>query len=200
MMDLNTQRRLLHLLTAAFLVVAVGGVVWATSDLGSPVGATTQSVASERRSQVSKNTRQDREAAPSIDDAILGLELQKTLYDPPPPPPPRQEPKPKAKPKPVVNRPPARKPKPKLNWTLVGTLIGLDEPIAILADPSGTTHVHGLGDTVELETSSAALKEITAETVTFEIDGASVLLSLDRSFQPKPGSSNSPRNGRRRNR
>ncbi|MEM0925612.1 MAG: hypothetical protein AAGJ83_06210 [Planctomycetota bacterium] len=198
MLDLKSQTRMLYAAAVAFVAVAGFGIVWA---LDSPVTETELIAETGARTEfgLAAADAPRTEVAQPVGNPILDLALQTSLYDPPPPPPKKREPvEPKTAPK--ATRPPPKKAKPKVDWTLTGTLLGLETPLAILTDAAGETVVKAGGDTIEVGTQSGILKRISAEKVTLEVDGTEVSLTLNRSFQTKAGGANSLKNGRRRNR
>ncbi|MEM6468517.1 MAG: type II secretion system protein N [Planctomycetota bacterium] len=196
-MDTKTQARLLYLAATMFASVSVLGVVWAIDPSTSKVPLAERSGDDGVRSSGESETTA--EAPKRIADKTLDLSLQKTLYDPPPPPKPKTTP-PKQAPK--VTRPAVTQPKtqPKLNWTLAGTLMGLDQPLAILTDATGNTDVSGLGEAVQLSPEGGVVREILPDRVSVEWNGATVSLPLKRSFQSKSPGGNPKRNNRGRNR
>jgi type II secretory pathway component PulC len=192
-MDLTTQRRLLTTMTAGFLAVAAGGLVWSSrgiDETADPLArATGSSIA--RQASVPSPLSTGSTAKANMD---FSLPLQRPLVDPPePPPPPR--------PSPVVKRPP--KPpvkKTNLDWTLTGTIIDADRSVAILTDAAGKTDIRGTGEEVELSPPGVLVRSIASDAVTLEVRGRESTLRLEQSFGPDRGNDDGARQGRRRNR
>lgn len=191
-MDLNLQRRLLYIAAAALLIGGGGAVVWAISDLPEWTSHAEGMVADSPRLPAV-----DRDAAGDRSDGVdFSLPLQRTLYDPPPPPP-------KPKPKPVAVKQPSPPPPrpPRLDWTLVGTIIDAERRVAILADASGKTDIRAAGETVELLPAGVSVRSVDSDTVILEHRGSTSTLRLKQAFQGAGAGSNENRPAaRRRNR
>ena len=192
-MDLTTQRRLLKSLTAGFLVVAAGGVVWSMGGIDESSRDSAMVSGSPKTSIQPDNNPESGSAADKTDQVDLSLPLQKSLYDPPKPEPP--------KPKPVVVRQPTKpKPKkPRLDWTLTGTIIDPGRSLAILTDATGKTDIRSAGEEVELSPPGVLVRKIDSDKVTLEIQGDQSTLRLKQSFQSGNGG-NPDRRNRGRNR
>lgn len=193
-MDLTTQRRLLTLTAAGFLAIAVGGVVWALGSIDEPIA---NQLSQDGRGQSETKTTIDPSSEPSnrTPKVDFGLPLQASLYDRPKPPP-------KPAPKPVVNRTPRPAPvkKPKLDWTLTGTIIQADRSVAILTDATGKTDIRGTGEEVELTPAGILIRSIKSDKVTLDIRGNETTLRLKQSFSGGSGGRNPNRPGRGGNR
>ena len=180
-MDFAIQRRVLYLVTTIAILGSCAMIYWATAGLPDYQPNTMIVTSDERASSEEGSTDQRK-------PSIVKRELRGPLYDPPPKP---------VVPKPVVpKQTPKPPPKPKLNWTLVGTLIESGSSVAIVADETGEFDVKGEGDSLELEPQGVQIKSITAEQVTLAFRGAETTLSLDK--KPRKGGSPKRNQNRRR--
>lgn len=172
------------------LVVTAGAAaVWSLGSLEPK-----SSVTSRPLKQTAVNDASSSDRGPSDQVAIkFDQPLQKSLYDPPKKPtkPPVQS-RPSVKTTPVV-RPP--KP-PKLDWTLLGTVIESGQSIAIIADASGKTDIRTIGEEVELMPAGVLVRKIDSEVVTLEVRGKESKLKLLKDFA---SSGNAASRNRRRN-
>ncbi|MCO8121762.1 hypothetical protein NHH03_08440 [Stieleria sp. TO1_6] len=202
-MNLTTQRRILAIAAAGCLAMAAGSVVWSLSDLDASGDDSKSGISKDRgASQTTEPglpTENDSSAPDTDSDnnapANLSLALQRPLYDPPPPPP-----KPRVKPpaaRPVVT--PVAKP-PRLEWTLVGTLIQSGRSVAILSDATGKTDIRGAGEQVELSPTGIVVSKVESDQVTLEVNGKPTTLRLQQSFDGRGSESKSGGQARRRNR
>lgn len=173
-MNVVQQRRILSGLAIGFLALSGLVIAWATSDLPSAAAPVSQLA----RSLSTNQTSQDAEQADPLE--LASRPLRAPLYDSPPPPP--------RPPAPVVEkRPPPRRqptPQPKLQLTLVGTIIDADERLAIVSDPAGQFDIKGIGEALELEPPGVRIRQIDAEQVTLEYQGNKSVVELDRTARP----------------
>lgn len=192
-MDLTTQKRLLTTLTGGFAAVAVAGVIWSLGSIDGKTDDQSSQVSRRSTGQETSSGRSPDNASADANAADFSLSMQRPLYDPPKP-----KPAPKPRSKPVVVRQPKQ---PRLDWTLVGTIIDSGRSVAILTDASGKTDIRGQGEEVELSPSGVLVRKIESDAVTLEIGGDKSTLRLKQSFAPGGGGGGKPdRPGRRRNR
>ena len=183
-MDLVAQRRLINGTAATLLAAAAGGVFWSLGPLDSKRTDPTNAAAGRTPDRVAKAEQPQGDDRGS--DVDLRLALQKPLYEPPPPPP--RPVKPVAKP---VTVPRSIKPKkPKLDWSLAGTIIEAKRSVAILTDATGKTDVREAGEVVDLDPPGVLVRKIDSDTVTLEIDGDRTTLQLDRKRRAGGGAKN----------
>lgn len=185
-MDIAAQQRLLYAIAGSCLLGATGAVYWSTSEIA-PVA-----VAVDRRATGPAATGGESAPAPTAGvDAVLLRSLRAPLYDPPP-----------APPKAPTNVRPVKRPKPtpppRLNLTLVGTIIDPDQSLAIVADADGNFDVKGVGDSLELQPAGVQIGHIEAEVITLQYQGKEETIRLDRDAS-QPAGSRRQGNNRRRN-
>lgn len=190
-MNLTTQRRSIYGAAAGLVAVAGMGMIWSVSSIeGNETLADPLAIRSPRAAESpDQQPTTTSDATAKIDFAVP---LQQTLVDvvkrPPkpaprkvvPPPPPRK-----------VTPPPVKKPR--LDWTLVGTVIDGDQSIAIFSDSSGKTDVRRVGETVELSPSGVVVRQIDSDEVTLEMRGGESKLTLTRSFKSNGGNGRAAR-------
>lgn len=184
-MSVTAQQRLLYLLAGTCLVAAAWVVYWSMAEFPPPRQA--DSGATDQQPGFSSAS-----GSSSRSDVDLARPLRGPLYDPPPQPP-RKPPvaKPVRKPQPA--------PPPKLNFTLVGTIIDDDQRLAIIADAKGNFDVKGVGEALELQPAGVRIDQIEQEEISVEFEGVESKLRLDRDVKPAAGSTRGGGN-RRRNR
>ena len=183
-MELQLQRRYLTLATTGLLLFSAAIVLWSVSaiDESSPQSSNLQ------RGQVAKpKVTQDPDV--TIPAALTKQQLRAPLYDPEPPPVSPTKPKP-----PAVDIP---KTGPRLDWSLIGTIIETNNSLAIIADANGGFDVKGVGETLELAPDGIVITSIQAEQVVLNHQGKTTTLSLERK-QKKNKSSNVNRTNRKR--
>ena len=166
-MELQRQRQYLTLATACLLVFSAGIAYWAISGIGK-----SESVLPSVPPIPTSDSNNTEKHAFKIPTAMTQRKLRAPLYDPEPPPP--------VSTKPVVPITPPPKPEPKLNLTLVGTIIESDKSLAIIADNNGQFDVKGIGDVLEIDPDGIAITNIKPEQVTLTYRGRSTVLILDR--------------------
>ncbi|MCD0458791.1 type II secretion system protein N [Roseiconus lacunae] len=190
---MKQQQRCLVAATVACFAGAVWAAVWAVAPLEAP-----PTLAAITRPDVRPpiQTADDVDGATSVGAIDFSFSIQKPLYDPPPPPPKPQQPA-RFVPKPV-SRPSA--PKPKLNWTLVGTIIDPTQRLAILSDESGKTDIRRVGETIELAPPGVQVKSIASEKVILDVNGATSTLHLKKTLTASSDDRSNVRGNRRRNR
>lgn len=166
-MELQRQRQYLTLATVCLLVLSAGMVYWSVS-------AIDESGFVLPRVQPSPTTGSNTTGKTEfkITTTMTQRKLRAPLYDP--------EPAPPVSTKPVVPAAPRPKPEPKLNLTLVGTIIESDKSLAIIADANGQFDVKGVGDTLEIDPDGIAITNIKSEQVTLTYRGKSTVLMLER--------------------
>jgi type II secretory pathway component PulC len=171
-MDVTTQRRSLGILAAGLLAATGGAVGWSVSAIDQDLGGASQS-----RSTMPTIETSATDTIASEDQSLMARQLRQPLYDPPPQPPaPRPAPTPK-----IVEAPPQPPPTPKLDVTLVGTIIQSDQRLAIVADASGGFDVKGIGEDLELSPLGMTVETIESERVTLRYQGRQSTIELDRS-------------------
>ncbi|MGI9474028.1 MAG: hypothetical protein ACR2NZ_20985 [Rubripirellula sp.] len=187
-MDLTRQRRYLNLTAAGFLALTGGVAAWSFSRIDD-----TEAVAqSNRRNQSEVATTGTSRTDPSAQQ-VAAQSLRGPLYDPPPPPPPRPQPPPRVEP---------TKPKavPKLDVTLVGTIIEADQSMAIIADATGKFDIKGVGEPLELTPKGMIVGNIESEQVTLKFEGRESTVKLERGKKIKSSGGARGNKGRRNNR
>lgn len=183
-MELQRQRHYLTITTACLLLFSAAIVLWSVStvDESSPQSSNVQ------LGQVA-TPEVTREPELTIPTAMTQRPLRGPLYDPEPSPvsPP--------KPKPPVVTPP--KTDPKLNLSLVGTIIESNASLAIIADTNGGFDVKGIGERLELVPTGIVITSIQSDQVTLKHQGKTTTLSLERK-QKKNKTTNGNRTNRKR--
>jgi type II secretory pathway component PulC len=164
-MDVTTQRRCLTTLAGGLLLAAVGAVAWSVSGIAPTAKTATEGVPSLA------NALDDSFSQRTLSDAELNMALRHPLTDPPPP-----------KPRPVAPRvvAPAPQPPPKLQLTLVGTIIESGKSLAIIADSQGAFDVKGVGESLELSPAGVSVQRIDSEQVELQYQGKTSTVKLDR--------------------
>ena len=187
-MDITRQRRLLHFTTAGLLAVAGGVVAWSLSNID-------QEFAAERSNRSTRPSVIDSTTSPvdASNEQITGKSLRGPLYDPPPPPPPRPEPPPKRVETP---KPPSI---PRLDVTLVGTIIEADKSLAIIEDASGEFDIKGIGEPLELTPQGIVVEQIDSEQVILNYQGQKSTVMLDQTSKKKTSGGSNRNMNRRRN-
>ena len=187
-MDVTTQRRSLGILAAGLLAGAVGAVGWSLSGLKRDSGAVSSGPRAAPLTEFSKQP-----STTSFDESVAARSLRRPLFDPPPQPP---TPAPKPAPK-VVERPTPPPSIPKLDVTLVGTIIQPEQSLAIVADALGEFDVKGIGESLELSPQGITVERIESERVTLRYQGRQSTIELDRSAA-SGGAASGNRGGTRR--
>ena len=184
--DITAQQRLLYAIVGGCLLGTAGAVYWSTSELA-PAG-----IPVDRRANSPATTDGESSIPSAVGvDAALSRSLRAPLYDPPPTPPQRP---PKVRP---VSRPKPTPP-PRLNLTLVGTIIDPDQSLAIVADADGNFDVKGVGDSLELQPAGVRIGQIKAEVITLQYQGNESSIRIDKEAS-RPTGSKRQGNNRRRN-
>jgi type II secretory pathway component PulC len=183
-MELQRQRHYLTIATACLLLFSAAIVLWSVStvDESSPQSPSVQ---------LGQVTTPDVSRVPelTIPTTMTARQLRGPLYDPEPPPAAPPQPKPPVVPRPKVG--------PKLDLSLVGTIIEPNNSLAIIADANGEFDVKGVGETLELAPDGLVITSIESEQVTLKHQGKTATLSLDRK-QKKNKSTNGNRTNRKR--
>ena len=167
-MEVKGQRRYLSLAAACLLALAAAAVVWSVST----IEASDQSITTGREPNRGSGLAEQ----PSLDQTPIAEMatrlLRPPLYDPP-----------VKTPTPEIVKPPSLRPRPtpKLDLTLVGTIINADQSLAIIADASGQFDVKGVGESLEISPEGIVIAQIEAEQVHLNYQGQSAQLQLDRS-------------------
>ena len=184
-MSIAQQKRLLYLITAGCLLLGGIAAYWSLDDIQTTVSPKASRAAGKIPSALP-------EASQSANPrAELPSKLRGPLYDPPPPPPaPPVRPRPRPQPAP-------RTPKPRLQLTLVGTIIDAQQRFAIVADATGEFDVKGVGEDLDLQPSGIRIERIDAEKVTLNFQGTPSTIEIDRNPKPANGNANGKRNRRR---
>ncbi len=186
-MDIATQQRLLSCLAGTFLLGTIGAVYWSAAAI-EPAG-----VAGRPAGKQPVIGEEPVVSAPPADNTRLAMPLRGTLYDPPEP---KPTPPPTVKVQPKTTPPPS---KPKLNLTLVGTIIQSDQSLAIIADESGKFDVKGVGEPLELSPLGVRIQKIESEQITLQYQGDESTIRLEKkSSGPKGGGGGRRANNRRR--
>ncbi len=170
-MDVTNHRRCLGLLAGGLLAGTAGAVGWSLSDIH--VEASSNSAVKPETQTPLVNVDVDQPSS-SIDFQPL----RRPLYDPPPP---KPKVKPSPPPAPVVNKPPPPTAAPRLEITLVGTIIEANNSLAIVADAAGEFDVKGEGQSLELSPEGITVAKIESERVTVRYKGKESTIELDRS-------------------
>lgn len=159
-------------------IALLGGVAWvgywASSALPTSQTPGKPSLA-DAVSTVPGPTRRDQI---EIDPALIARPLRGPLVDLP-----KVVAAPKPRPKPRVSTP---KPKPKpvlprLDLSLVGTMLSDSGNVAILSNPQGEFDVKGVGEVLDLQPAGITLMTIEATAVTVEYQGDEIKLEVDKS-------------------
>jgi len=183
-MELRQQRQYLTLATACLLAFSAAVVFWSISEItestpSSPVVPSGEISDSETISK----------SAFTIPAAMTMRQLRAPLYD--------TEPDPPKPPKPIRPAAPLPRPVPKLQLTLVGTIIESGKSLAIITDINGQFDVKGVGDTLEIDPNGIVITNIQAEQVTLMHRSQSTVLTLERTQKKNKGSGGN-RNNRKR--
>ncbi|MEO1524018.1 MAG: type II secretion system protein N [Planctomycetota bacterium] len=191
-MNLTQLRRTIFASAGALVLTTAGTVVWS---LGSIEADSAVASTNDRPTKSALSELTDDPPATKDDDVRLNQRLQQTLYDPPK--------KPKTEPvkpqRPVNETPVVRPPKPpRLDWTLIGTIIDSGNSIAIIADASGKTDIRTLGEEVDLAPPGVLVRKIDSQAVTLEVRGKESTLRLKQDFSASAGGA--PKRPRRNNR
>tara|TARA_R110002049_G_scaffold4601_5_gene32726 strand:+ start:1014469 stop:1015035 length:567 start_codon:yes stop_codon:yes gene_type:complete len=168
-MDVITQRRCLTALAGSLLLGAIGAGAWSLSSLPVPqpvAGSGSRPIASPL--QASGETE-----GANYDASMLSLKLRQPLTDPPPP-------RPRPTPKPVVKPQPKPPQAPKLNFTLLATIIDSQRSLAVIADPSGNLDYKSVGESLTLSPSGVSIVRIESDQVTLAHNGRESTLLVDK--------------------
>lgn len=187
-MNVTQQRRLLTTAAGGLLLCAIGAGAWSFTDV-----ASTQKTSQNRKAQsavVDPIESQDTATQPRVD---FSTKLTRTLYDAPPPPPKPVVVTPSPKPVPKPIRPP------KLELTLVGTIIEPDSRIAMISDVTGKVDIKGVGEPLELSPEGVTVQEIKSEQVTLRYNGKDSIVKLQSDFKSAGGADRKANGSRRGN-
>lgn len=182
-MDVITQRRCLNGLAGSLLLGAIGAGAWALSGLPDPPPPTNVTVQIGVSPENDDSTLSDSSSNPSL----LAMKLRGPLEDPRPEPP-RQAPPPR-----VV--PPRTVATPKLNFTLLATIIDSQKSLAVIADPSAKSDTKGEGESLDLSPQGVSIVRIEANQVILAHKGQESTIVVDKK---RKGGGNPPRNNRGR--
>lgn len=176
-MSVRAKRRLLYTLSASLIAGTGAAVLYGLQTPETIVPRHTKSTISSPTTNMQPGTdpttQQDQSQFLS---ATTQIRLQRPLYDPP-------------KPKPVVpkivRQPPAPKPKPipqpvapKVELSLLGTLIENDRAVAIVADANGVIDQKRIGDTLNLQPSGVVVEDIQSGAVVVSHKGKRLTFSI----------------------
>ena len=184
-MELRRKRQHLTSATIAVLLVSAAVIHWSLAKINEPESRTTDTSPNVSSTEDTTNTK-----TVSLSKALTKRQLRAPLYDHEPKPPPAAKPAP----------PPQQRQKatPKLNLTLVGTIIEAENSLAIIADPNGQFDVKGIGEILEVDPAGIAVANIEAEQVTLDYRGDTTVLVLERKQKKnKPSSGNRNLNRKR---
>ena len=184
-MELQRQRQYLTLATVCLLVLSAGMVYWSVSAIDE-----SETVLPGVQPSPTTGSNTTKKTEFKITTTMTQRKLRAPLYDP--------EPDPPVSTKPVVPAAPRPKPEPKLNLTLVGTIIESDKSLAIIADANGQFDVKGVGDNLEIDPDGIAITNIKSEQVTLTYRGKSTVLMLERKPKQNKGPSGNRNNNRKR--
>jgi type II secretory pathway component PulC len=185
-MDITTQRRFLGAIAGGLFVGTTAAIVWSFAGIDNSSPISESRPMQEFRPAIATDQND-----PRSDDRIVAQRLRGPLYDPPAPPPAR----PPEPPSPAAT--PAARPKPKLDVTLVGTIIEAKQSLAILADSTGKFDIKGIGESLELSTEGITVQNIESEQVILQYQGRRSTVTLDRS-KKKAGDGGNREKKRRR--
>lgn len=188
-MDLNRQRWCLNVAAAGLFAGAAGIIVWSLADIESDRAVNAVAPADKPTRIPDGSGHID----PSNDSAVANRPLRQALYDPPPKPA-----QPAPPPAPRVVRPPTPV-EPKLEVTLVGTIIEPERRLAIVADAMGGFDVKGIGEALELTPAGMTIEQIESEHITVRYQGQQAKVELDRAGKQSDGAAGNRGGGRRRN-
>ena len=180
-MDVITQRRCLTGLAGSLLLSAIGAGAWALSGLPEPPPLATAKVTIGVSPENDNATVGDS----SSDPGLLAMQLRLPLEDPPPP-----QPRRNPTPTPVVPKPVAA---PKLNLTLLATIIDSQKSLAVIADTS-KSDTKGEGESLELSPEGVSIVRIEANQVTLTHNGKESTIVVDKTTK---GVAKGPRNNNR---
>lgn len=184
-MDVLIQRRCLTGLAGGLLLGAIGAGAWSLSGLPQPQAS------SPTNTQIGilPPSEDATTGEASFDPGLLAMSLRDPLEDPKPVPP-RREPPPRVVP---PRKPPAA---PKLNLTLLATIIDSQKSLAIIADASAMFEVKGVGESLELSPPGVSIVSIESGQVTLAHNGKESTLIVDKK---RKGVGRGPKNNRGRN-
>ena len=169
-MDLITQRRCLNALAGGLVLCAFGAGVWSLSSLPQ-----TESLSngSARVAVSGEQTDSDTSAA-EYDPGRLATRLRRPLKD---------APKVKPPPAPPVKRvtPPRQTDPPKLNFTLLATIIDAQQSLAVIADSSNNFDYKGVGESLKLSPAGVSIVSIETDQVTLTHNGRESTIKVDKS-------------------
>ncbi len=184
-MELQRQRQYLTFATACLLVFSAAVIYWSVSAIGE-----SKPVLPEVQSGPTTDSNTTEKTDLKITAAMTQRQLRAPLYDP--------EPAPPVSTKPVAPAVPRPKPEPKLNLTLVGTIIESNNSLAIIADANGQFDVKGVGDILQVDPDGVAIASIKSEQVTLTYRGKSTVLMLQRKQKKNKGPGGNRNNNRKR--
>lgn len=193
-MNVTLQRRCLAIAAGSLFAGAVAVGAWSMMD----VSVLVANLGSESEPVEAENspTTSNPQVADTFDENLLKTSLRGPLFDPPPPPPvappsvaPRRQ---TPKPRPVVAAP-------KLELTLVGTLIENGRGLAILEDAANKFDVKGAGETLELSPAGVTVKHVSADQVTLVYQGRETTHELTKSKSKKAANDSAGKRNRGRN-
>lgn len=186
-MNLTRQRQLIYAAAMGLVALSGVGVIWAFSSIESDAGLARQ-VGAQPKLKVADIQSQQ----PTFGrDVNFDAPMLKSLIDPTPQPPKRPPRKPTPPPKKTI----APISSPRLNWTLVGTIIDGKDSVAILSDADGKTDVRRVGETVELLPAGAVVQRIESDQVSLKLSRGESTLKLDQSFKSMVGRNARPGRG-----
>jgi type II secretory pathway component PulC len=183
-MDITNQRRCLAAIAGGLLVGTAAAIGWSLSGINTPSPISKVGQGQQVQPAISSDNLQ------SFDERIAARTLRGPLYDSPAAP---SVPVARPKPTPTPQQP-------KLDLTLVGTIIEANQSIAILSDSAGQFDVKGIGESLELLPAGVTVQKIEAEQVTLQYQGRQSTVQLDRSAKESDGRANQRGNNRRKNR
>ncbi len=174
-MNTRTQKQSLLVVAGlcALATLAAGG--WAMSDLPTSSHHETRGTVPRVNSPVTPTAPSQNPSQNPAGDAWAMRPLRAAWVDSPKPSPPPRKPRlSRPQPKPVIKQ------VPKLNLTLVGTIIDSKGRLAIITDPSGKFDIKAVGEALELSPEGVTITKIDSDQVTLSYQGKPWEVTLDR--------------------
>ena len=186
-MNVRQTRTLLHLASASLFAASAGVAYWGFTPIQQ--GDSTQA-SRNRPTQQAAGEKAASEDAPNI-ASHWNLKLRGPIQDPP-----------KPKPKPLVIKPLSKQPagvpvaQPKLDITLVGTILESGHGVGIFADADGKYDRKSVGEVLSLEPKGIRVEKIDANGATISLRGRKTTLQIKN--KPKTQKNKSDRKRKQR--
>ena len=175
-MNIRRIRMLLRAISLLLLFATAGVIWWALSDVSSPNAG---------RNRVRESKPLTKPSQPEPDSSLVaGVHWQRRLrgplYDPP-----------KPKPKPLVLKPLPTQPKgvpksqPKLELTLVGTILEKGRDIGVFVDANGKVDLKPVGEVLSLDPKGIRVERLSDFKATVSLKGKKTTLEIDTSSSKK---------------